>query len=40
MKLAAIFDRAIRHSYYAEGICADFVLESTVSTDRLLRNYR
>ena len=40
MKLAAIFGFSIRHSYYADGVCPDFVLEPTSDTDRLLRNCR
>lgn len=40
MKFAVIFDMAVRHSYYADGACPDFVIEPRASTARLLRNYR
>jgi hypothetical protein len=40
MKVAAIFDLAVGHSYYADGICPDFALEPTSDTERLLRNHR
>ena len=40
MKLAAIFGLSVRHTYYSDGVCPDFVVEPTADTARLLRNYR
>ena len=40
MKVAAILDLEVRHSYYDDGVCPDFVLEPTLDTGRLLRNHR
>jgi hypothetical protein len=40
VKLAVTFSLAVRHSYYADAVCPDFVLEPTADTERLLKNYR
>lgn len=40
MRFVPLFDVRIKHSYYTDGRCSDFVVEPTPSTRQLLKNHR
>jgi len=40
MKFLPLFDLKLKHSYYADGKCLDFLIAPTPSTDTMLRNHR
>ena len=40
MKYSPVFNLAIRHSYYLNGVCRDLSVVATQETQRLLKNHR
>ena len=40
MKFLPLFELRVRHAFYSDGRCADFAIEPTLETQRLLRNHR
>jgi hypothetical protein len=40
MKFAHLFAISVSHSYYADGVCPDFVIDPAPETGRVLKNHR
>ena len=40
MKFTTVFDLRIKHEYYTDGRCPDFIIQAPPRTQRLLKNYR